>query len=581
MITFKTLKQLLSLLLAIGFSIPSSASTDLRTIAEITNWKQTGRADETESLCKSFAKKYPERVKCSSYGVTPEGRNLMYLVVSDHQNKLNQQKSPVIWIQAGIHSGEIDGKDAVFLLLREALTQELKPDPFKGLTFVFIPIVNLDGHERFGKWNRPNQVGPEEMGWRTTAQNLNMNRDFTKLDAPETKALLKLWHQFDPIFSADLHVTDGAQFQPEVGLIVSPTDQEPSELQNFGKLIESNLVNKMKNRSHLALPYYPDFEKTDQPLSGFSRSVSTPRFSQSYWSNQNRLGMLVESHSWKDYATRVHVHHDVVLSVLELAQKDAAKWIKAAKILDENKLSEKPVSLEFKHTDLSHPIDFPGYHYTKEKSEISSAESIHYFPEKPEIWHTALFDEVKPSLTITAPKNGYLIPPSEAEWMIKKLDVHGIKYSIYKKEAPSGLEVFRATGKEFSPKSYEGHQTLSVKGEWKAEKRSIAKGSIFVSIDQPHARLLMQILEPLASDSFASWGFFNRFFEQKEYMEDYVTEVVAKEMLSKDPEMKKEFYALLKSDPSFEKDSKKRLEFFYKRHPSYDERFNLYPVYRF
>ena len=93
MITFKTLNQLLCLLLAIGFSIPSSASTDLRTIAEKTNWKQTGRADETESLCKSFAKKYPERVQCSSYGVTTEGRNLMYLVVSDHQNKLNQQKS--------------------------------------------------------------------------------------------------------------------------------------------------------------------------------------------------------------------------------------------------------------------------------------------------------------------------------------------------------------------------------------------------------------------------------------------------------------------------------------------------------
>ena len=88
---------------------------------------------------------------------------------------------------------------------------------------MFVPVFNVDGHERFGRWNRPNQVGPEEMGWRTTAQNLNLNRDYVKADAPEMQAMLRLLNEWDPILYVDLHVTDGAQFEHDVSYTVAPT----------------------------------------------------------------------------------------------------------------------------------------------------------------------------------------------------------------------------------------------------------------------------------------------------------------------------------------------------------------------
>ncbi|HKE95826.1 MAG TPA: hypothetical protein VKB34_16030, partial [Povalibacter sp.] len=131
-----------------------------------------------------------------------------------------------------------------------------------------------------------------------------------------------------------------------------------------------------------------------------------------------------------------------------------------------------------------------------------------------------------------------------------------------------------------STATFEGRTTLTVEGDWKHERRDIPAGSLFVPIAQPRARLAMTLLEPKDPDSFLAWGFFNTSFERKEYMEAYVAETVATEMLKKDPEVRKEFVRRLAEDPAFAQSPTARLDFFYQRSPSWDERFNLYPVYR-
>jgi hypothetical protein len=560
-------KIIFALLLAAG----TSFAADLTTLAEKSNWKQTGNAEETQRLCLTFQKQFPKQVQCHIYGKTPENRNLHYMVVGD-------PKTPAVWVQAGIHAGEIDGKDAVFLLIQEILLKKIK-SPLQGIHLVFIPIVNLDGHERSGKWNRPNQVGPEEMGWRTTAQNFNLNRDFMKLDAPEMRDLLKLWHKVDPILSLDLHVTNGAQFQPEVGLIILPNlNQGETALNKAAKAYELALLEKMKASNHLALPYYPSFEVDDDPLSGFGFYVSLPRFAHGYWAINNRLGMLVETHSWKDYANRVKTHHDTVLASLEIAQVEAQSWKKIEKETD-NSLVTGLVDLEYKHTDKSRMIDFPGYKFTKNKSAVSGEKIIKYDPSQPENWRLPLFEELAPTLTVSAPKEGYFIQPADADWLLPKLQVHGIKFFKWTKPNPQILQVFRASKTQLSANSYEGHQTLIVEGDWVIEEISLPQGMIFVPINQAQGKLILQLLEPRSQDSYLAWGFMNRAFEQKEYMENYVAEDVAIQML-KNPEIKKEFEAKLKSDADFAKDASKRFNFFYKKHPSWDVRYNRYPIFK-
>src|SRR5437660_1244337 len=131
---------------------------------------------------------------------------------------------PVLLVQGGIHAGEIDGKDAGFLALREALENRAAKGALDRQVLVFVPVFNVDGHERFGRWNRPNQRGPEEMGWRTTSQNLNLNRDYSKADAPEMQAMLRLVNAWDPLAYIDLHVTDGAQFEHDIAVLIEPVD---------------------------------------------------------------------------------------------------------------------------------------------------------------------------------------------------------------------------------------------------------------------------------------------------------------------------------------------------------------------
>src|SRR5690606_5502337 len=131
--------------------------------------------------CATFATAWPDAIRCEDFGTTPEGRPMKVMVISRSgaltPAAARERGVPVVLIQGGIHAGEIDGKDAGFLALRQALVNEAAPGALEDLVWVFVPVFNVDGHERFGAWNRPNQRGPAEMGWRTTAQNYNLNRD--------------------------------------------------------------------------------------------------------------------------------------------------------------------------------------------------------------------------------------------------------------------------------------------------------------------------------------------------------------------------------------------------------------------
>src|SRR5207237_696660 len=198
---------------------------------------------------------------------------------------------PLIMLQGGIHPGESDGKDAGFIALRELLGETASPGVLERIAILFVPAFNVDGHERFGRWNRPNQNGPEEMGWRTTAQNLNLNRDYTKADAPEMRSLLGLLRTWDPLVCADLHVTDGADFQPDISLQVEPVNQGDAQLCAAGRELRDALIAKVARSGSMPLPFYPDLATPDDPSSGFQLTVYSPRFSTGYFP-QRHLGNL-------------------------------------------------------------------------------------------------------------------------------------------------------------------------------------------------------------------------------------------------------------------------------------------------
>jgi len=583
----RTPQLTLALALAYSAALPlAQAAPALTTVSERSGFQQTGRYEEVQQLCKAFQQAYPKQVRCFEFGRTPEGRPMLALAVSRSgaltAEQARKRGLPVLLVQGGIHAGEIDGKDAGFLALREALDGKAAPGALDKQVLLFVPVFNVDGHERFGEWNRPNQRGPVAMGWRTTAQNYNLNRDYVKADAPEMQAMLALVNAWDPLAYIDLHVTDGAKFQPDVSIQVEPVHGGDAALMTAGVALREAVMADLRKEGSDPKHYYISFAKTDDPQSGFEDSMSAPRFSTGYFPLRNRFAMLVETHSWKDYPTRVRITRNTIVSLLSQVAEHGAEWRKLAAEADARALNlgNQLVPLSYRTTDRTRMIQFAGYEYTRTPSSVSGALWTRYDESKPQMWTVPLRDEVVPNLQVAAPAGGYLVPAAQAAMVAAKLAQHGISYKVLNADLGKvEVEAFRADKSKFGAQSFEGHQALAVEGAWRKEARELGKGALFVPIAQAKSRLVMAMLEPESADSLLAWGAFNNAFERKEYMEEYVAEEVAREQLQ-DPAVAAEFKRKLDSDPAFAASSAQRLEFFARRHPSWDERFKLYPVMR-
>jgi hypothetical protein len=563
------------------------AHPTLRTVAEQSGNLRTGRYEEIERLCPAYQQTWPQQVRCFEFGRTPEGRPMLALVASADgvldAAAAHRAQRPIVFMQGGIHAGESDGKDAGMFALREMLDGTAAAGALAATTLVFVPVFNVDGHERFGRWNRPNQAGPEEMGWRTTAQNFNLNRDYVKADAPEMWAMLRLMNEWDPILFVDLHVTDGAQFEHDISYNVAPTLAGDADVQRTAVALRDELMQRARAAGSLPLDFYPSFVRDDDPASGFAVVVGPKRFAQEYWAARNRLSVLVETHSWKDYPTRVRITRNSIIAMMEMAARDGRKWLDAAKAADERaaRVGGTTVALTYENTPHVRTIEFRGYEYTREPSAVSGALLTRYNPKKPQIWRIPLADEVRPAATVTAPRGGYIVPAAYAQMVGDKLALHGIEFrKLTAASAGVDAEVFRATKVTAAPATFEGHTPVTLEGQWTRERREVPAGSLFVPIAQAHSLMLMTLLEPQDPDALVSWGFFSTAFERKEYMEAYVAEDVAGQMLKSDPAVRKEFEKRLSEDAEFARDPAARLDFFYRRHASWDERYNLYPVYR-
>lgn len=564
----------------------------LITIAEESGFRRTGRSDEVARLCAAFAETWPHAVRSLAFGRSAQGR-AMWALIASHADP---RHVPLLMLQGGIHPGESDGKDAGFIALRELLGGNAAPGVLERIAILFVPAFNVDGHERVGRWNRPNQNGPEETGWRTTAQNLNLNRDYAKADSPEMRALLGLIGSWDPLVCADLHVTDGADFEPDISLQTEPLNQGDPRLYDSGRQLRDELIAKLAAAGSLPLPFYPDLAKTDDPASGFQLTVYSPRFSTGYFPQRNRFTVLVETHSWKDYATRVRVTRNTIIALAQLLAQHGTRWRAQAREADERALhlGGSEVVLDYSagwrepSTDKpavvateSALIDFRGYTYSREMSPISGEPVTIYDPRRPEIWRVPFRNRVSPSLSIKAPRGGYIVPAAWAADIGARLAAHGIQLGTL--AAPlSGapVEAFRATQSEFAGAPFEGRMRVRLSGEWQRDTQDIGAGSLLVPIAQPLSRLVMHLLEPQAPDSFAAWGLFNACFEEKEYFEPYVADQIARTMLDQEPRLREEFERQLRGDAAFAANPRARLEFFLRRHSSWDANLNLYPVFR-
>jgi len=565
----------------VGLAVVSACGSrpprpSLVTTAEQSGYLRTGRYDEAVRLCRDFARSYPG-VHCDEIGRTGQDRPIVALRIARKPNL------PVIYIEGGIHAGEIEGKDAGFAALRDLLEGKLAPGALDAVSIVFVPVLNADGHERFGPNNRPNQRGPEEMGFRTNAARLNVNRDFMKADTPESCAVLGVLRAYDPVLMVDLHTTDGAKFEQDISINVSPVAPRSDQLDETASALRDVVVGRLTELGHLPVAFYPSFVDDADPASGFELGEAPPRFSHFYMAARGRLGILVETHSWRTYKERAASTYHTLQAILETARTQAATWRKVADdvAIADSALAGTKLPLVWKNGPHKREIEFRGYAYDKRPSEISGGTWLVYDEKTPQIWKVPLYDELVPAIEIDVPRGGYIIDGGFASLVAAVLDRHGLLHVPIFEAAGRrlALETYRATKVTYQP-PFEGRTRVVIEGAWAAESRALERGAIFVPIAQPHARLVLHLLDPALPDSLAQWGEFNAAFEQKEFLEPYIAEEIARAMLAKDPSLRSQFDAALAADPAMASSPQQRLHWFYKRNAAWDDHVNLLPVFR-
>ena len=505
------------------------------------------------------------------FGRTPQGREMFAIVA----RKPGSAPKPVLLAQAGIHSGEIDGKDAGLMLLRDIAFRG-KSTLLDKADFVFVPIFNIDGHERSSPFNRPNQRGPIMQGWRTTAQNLNLNRDYLKADSPEMQAMIGLIRKYNPSLYLDLHVTDGTDHQYDVAFAFAGWDGLYANSPEIGKWLDSSFrpsVSAALEKSGHTPGYYVSAVDNRKPDMGISHDAETPRFSTGYGDHVRIPTVLVETHSLKPHRQRVLGTYTLVEQALRLVGNDGAnldKAINADRSARPNQLtlSWKPIKKAIR------TIKFLGIAHETYKSAVSGTEEIRWMG-NPVTQQMDVFG-VEPDLTVKLPV-AYWVPPTASN-VIARMKLHGIEMETIDAPRTLTLDMVRLEEPKLGNVN-EGHVPLSAKAyKHSVMTETMPAGSVRVPTDQPLRLLIAAMLEAESPDAFLAWNFFPGMLQRTEYIEGYAISPLAEAMMARDPALKAEFEAKLAADPVFAQNPSARLQWFYERSAYYDTRYLLYPV---
>jgi len=558
-----------------------------RTHAERTAYAETGRYAEAVDFCRRLAAASPF-AHYTTFGLTGMGRPLPLLILSSDRAftpaAARRAGRPVVLIQCCIHAGECEGKDACLQLAREMVITGTRAALLDHVTLLIMPIFNADGHERTSRYSRINQNGPRELGWRTNAANLNINRDYTKADTPEMQAWLSVWTAWQPDLFIDTHTTDGHDHRYDVfySATIDPDSSPPIVTWTRDTLL-ANVLPALEADGYAAMPYSFPRDAKD-PAGGIATpGPMGPRFSTGYGAACNRPALLVETHALLPYARRVQTTHALLVHALTTVNRDPNRLRAAIQDADHLMIRTRGadpdgrVPLRFAATGNSQPLVYRGVVQTLRASDITGDDIIEYTKTPLDV-STRLYDDWRVAAAVVPPL-AYLVPP---QWttVIERLALHGIEMLRIPAPRTVEVEIYRFTDVQFNPTPYEGRQLARYTTTVTHETRRFSAGTILVPLDQPQARLVVHLLEPDSPDSFVAWGFFNAIFERKEYAEAYAMEPHAQRMLAEDAALRQEFARRLADDPAFAASPGQRLDFFYRRSPYWDVEHNLYPVAR-
>ncbi|WP_420139800.1 M14 family metallopeptidase [Sphingomonas sp.] len=512
-------------------------------------------------------------LRVETFGRTAQGRDMIVVVASKDGASLDPAK-PVLLVQSGIHPGEIDGKDAGLMLLRDIVVRG-KSSLLDRVNFLFVPVFNIDGHERTSPYNRPNQRGPVSQGWRTTAQNINLNRDYMKADTPEMQAMLGLINRYDPALYLDLHVSDGLDFQYDItyGFQDAPYAQSPAANRWLEQVYRPQVDAALKARGHVPGPLVLAVDDR-KPTDGLSLPHFPANFSHGYGDLRHMPAVLVEDHALKPYRRRVLGEYVLLEATLRTLGSDGALL---KRDIAEDRARRGPMTITWKpRTDPVRNVHFLPMKSERFLSDVSGGYEVRWLGQPAPAVDIPLFGS-QADKTVDLPAAYWVSAVDVA--VIDRLRRHGIRMETLDQPRTVSVDMIRISDPKLATMPVENRVPVTA-GAFQHERHeeTYPAGSVRVPTDQPLGRLAAELLEPETEESFFSWGFFPAMLERTEYIEGYVVEPMGAAMLARSPALKAEFDQKVKSDPAFAASPDARLTWLYAHTRYYDQRYLLYPV---
>lgn len=505
-----------------GVYRPSVGNLAPMTTAERTSFEQTSSLADVRAFLDSLAAIEPDGVALGTFGTSADGQTIPYVIASRPLVRTPAEARvldrPIVFVQGGIHGGEVEGKEAVLALIRDLVRQ---PDRnlLDSIVLVAVPMYNPDGASRLGpqERNRTEQNGPAIVGQRTNGDTLDLNRDYIKAEAPETRATLEFLRAWEPDVFVDLHATNGSYhgyaftYSPPLNpasLIVGPFVRDT---------VLPALRERLRNSRRIESFPYGNFVSQDSVERGWYTYDHRPRFGVNYMGLRGRVAILFEAYSHDPYIRRVGTAYTFLFDLLDLIGANANDFLDVSREADRRVTGWGTQPAGAPQVPIRAELRTPSQRTSMLVERIEpTGDSTRTEPGLPPGIRRAgvrrvtvpIYDRFTPTLSRSMP-HGYAIPAGSVE-AIELLHRHGLVMERLTQPLTTTVERFAVDSIVRQERPFQGHRTVRLEGRWATAQETLPAGTILVRSGQPLAILAMYLLEAESDDGLVTWNYFDR-----------------------------------------------------------------------
>ncbi len=488
---------------------------------------------------------------------------------------LKARKGTTLLFNNAIHPGEPDGVNACLIYSKAFMDmKEIKgQDPL----IAFIPAYNVGGMLNRSATSRANQNGPEEYGFRGNAQNLDLNRDFIKMDSENARTFVRIFHALQPDIFVDNHVSNGADYQYTLTYIASVRERIAPSL---GELMYDRLLPEMtqalKKENWDLFPYVETVKET--PDDGIYQFNDLPRYAMGYASLFNAMAFTVETHMLKPFPDRVRATYDFMKYLIEWSKENAALIETARAKSNEWTKKKAYFTYNYNRTADKDSILFKGFTARVDTHEITKIGHLTYDISKPYERKIPFYKYYNPKDSIAIPSY-YLVRGQERK-IIEQLAANGIAIETLKEEKKLRVKAQVVRSFDAISKPYEGHYMHPSKEIERVEQWiTFRPGDVLISTKQIGGQFLHSVLQPEAEDSYFTWNYFDSYLQEKEYFSNYVFKDKIKEILQNNPELQKAYETKRQNDTDFANSEWQQLYFLYQNSVYFEPSYMMLPIF--